>query len=266
MQHRLLGGPVKAVLHMLYPPQCLSCGQLAAGAADDPPSHPTGAGLCPACWQETHFISGLACTRCGAPLPDDGHRGAQEHGAQEHGARCDDCLSVVRPWQHGRAAIVYSGTGRELVLTLKHGDRPDLAPALAPWLLQAAAPIIRPDMIVAPVPLHFRRLLKRRYNQSALLARHLAKLRGLHHLPDLLLRRRHTPAQDHRGVADRFANVSGTIGINPRHAPRITGKPVLLVDDVMTSGATLATATEALLAAGSGPVSVAVLARAVKDA
>lgn len=261
MEHRMLRGPVKAMLRMLYPPQCLSCGQIVASGPDATPAQHAGGGLCPGCWQETCFISGLACASCGAPLADDGHCGTQE---QE--ARCDDCLSVARPWHHGRAAIVYSGVGRELVMTLKHGDRPDLAPTLALWLSQAAAPVIRPGMIVAPVPLHFRRLLKRRYNQSALLARHLAGMQGLRHLPHLLLRRRHTPGQDHRGVADRLANISGAIVINPRRASRIAGRQVLLVDDVMTSGATLAAAAEALLAAGSGPVSVAVLARAVKDA
>ncbi|SIS88365.1 ComF family protein [Paracoccus saliphilus] len=258
MEHKVLRRPIKAVLRMLYPSQCLACGQIVMSEGNDALPQRAATDLCPDCWQDTHFISGLACTRCGAPLPDDGIDYDQD-------VTCDDCLAFPRPWHDGRAAILYSGTGRKLVLTLKHGDRPDLAPALAGWLSVAAAPVIRPGMIVAPIPLHFRRLLKRRYNQSALLARHLAKAHGLPHIPDLLLRKRHTPAQDHRGVSDRFANISGAIMVNPRRISCISGKPVLLVDDVMTSGATLAAATEALLAAGSGPVFVTVLARAVKD-
>lgn len=258
MEHKVLRRPVKAVLRMVFPSQCLACGQIVVSEANDTHNRHSPTDLCPECWQETQFIAGLACTRCGAPLPDDGSEHHQD-------ATCDDCLITPRPWQGGRAAVLYSGAGRKLVLTLKHGDRPDLAPALAGWLSGAVAPVIRPGMIVAPVPLHFRRLLKRRYNQSALLARHLAMARGLPHIPDLLQRNRYTSPQDHRSVTDRFANISGAIRANPRRISRIAAKPVLLVDDVMTSGATLSAASEALLAAGSGPVFVAVLARAVKD-
>ena len=253
LEHRALRAVMKGALRLLYPPQCLGCGQTVADGGD------AAVQLCAECWRETRFVTGAACGRCGVPLPDDGT------GTPDSALICDGCLSIARPWRHGRAALVYSGTGRQLVLSLKHGDRPDLAPALAGWLSRAAAPLIRPGMVVAPVPLHLRRLLKRRYNQAALLSAHLAKSRKLDHLPDLLMRNRHTEGQDHRGVTDRFANIAGALAINPRRAARIEGKAVLLVDDVMTSGATLAAAAEALLAAGSGPVSVAVLARAVKD-
>lgn len=244
---------MKGALRLLYPPQCVACG---APVADDG----DGAGqLCAACFPEARFITGASCGCCGAPLPDDGL------GADDPTLTCDDCLARPRPWQAGRAAMVYAGTGRRLILALKHGDRPDLAPALGAWLARAAAPLARPDAIVAPVPLHLRRLLKRRYNQSALVSAHVARAQGATHLPDLLQRQRHTEGQDHRGVGDRFANVAGAIAVNTRRRAELPGRPVLLVDDVMTSGATLAAATEALLEAGSGPVCVAVLARAVKD-
>lgn len=244
---------MKGALRLIYPPQCLGCGLPVAGDGDG------GLHLCPDCWRETQFITGTSCHRCGAPLPDDGT------GANDDSLICDDCMAIARPWRHGRAAVVYAGTGRSLVLALKHGDRPDLAPALAGWLSRAAAPLIRPGMVVAPVPLHLKRLMKRRYNQAALVSTHLAKARGLEHLPDLLIRHRHTEGQDHRSVSDRFANIAGALTVNPRRAGRIEGRAVLLVDDVMASGATLAAASEVLLAAGSGPISVAVLARAVKD-
>lgn len=244
---------MKGALRLLYPPQCVACGAPVAGGRDDPGQ------LCPACFPDTRFVTGPACARCGVPLPDDGT------GADDPMLTCDDCLAMARPWHRGRAAMVYSGTGRRLVLALKHGDRPDLAPALAVWLARAAAPLMRPDTIVAPIPLHLRRLLKRRYNQAALISGRVARAHGAAHLPGLLVRCRHTPGQDHRGVSDRFANIAGALAVNPRHAAALAGRPVLLVDDVMASGATMAAATDALLAAGSGPVSVAVLARAVKD-
>lgn len=242
---------MKGALRLLYPPQCVACGAIVAG---DGPGE-----LCPDCFPDTRFITGAACARCGVPLPDDGT------GADDPTLTCDDCLSIARPWQRGVAAMVYAGAGRKLVLALKHGDRPDLAPALAAWLARAAAQLIGPGTVVAPIPLHLRRLLKRRYNQAALISGRVARAHRAAHLPDLLVRRRHTPGQDHRGVGERFANVAGALAVNPRRVAQVAGRPVLLVDDVMASGATMSAAADALLAAGSGPVSVAVLARAVKD-
>ena len=161
--------------------------------------------------------------------------------------------------------MVYGGTGRALVLAFKHGDRPDLAPALAGFVSRAAASLVRPGMVVVPVPVHWKRLIGRKYNQAEMLSAHVARLRRLEHLPQALLRHRPTPGQDHRGVTDRFENVEGAFRVAPRMASRIAGRSVLLVDDVMTSGATLSGCAETLIAAGSGPVSVAVLARAVRN-
>jgi len=243
---------MKAALRLFYPPQCLSCG---AGVADG------GAGavhLCADCWPEAAFIEGACCDCCGAPLPDDG-------SGTDMVLVCDDCLGTVRPWTRGRAAMVYGGTARRLILALKHGDRLDLAPPMADWLAQVARPLVVPGMIVAPIPLHLRRLARRKYNQSAQISGRMARMLGLEHRADLLVRRRHTPMQEHRGMAERFANQQDALAVHPRHAAAVAGRPVLLVDDVMASGATIHAAALALLAAGSGPVSVAVLARAVKD-
>ncbi|AUH35350.1 amidophosphoribosyltransferase [Paracoccus tegillarcae] len=253
MQHKGLGGMLKGALRILYPPQCLSCSGAVAGEA----------GLCSPCWTQAQFITGHSCGRCGAPLPADGE--ADSHRPADAQMVCDECLKIARPWRHGRAALVYAGTGRQLVLALKHADRPDLAPTLGDWLARAAAPLIRPGMIVIPVPVHPWRLLKRKYNQAELLSAHLARTFDLSHCPEILHRTRHSEGQDHKGVSDRFANVAGSIAVSRRQASRLEGCSVLLVDDVMTSGATLAQAADALRAGGSGPISVAVVARAVKE-
>ena len=238
---------MQAALHVIWPPQCISCGVPVT----------TDFGLCGPCWRQTPFVSGLVCDLCGTPLP------GEDPG---HPVQCDDCLTIARPWTQGRAALLYKDNGRQMVLSLKHGDRLDLARPAAAWLARSAAPMLLPGTIVAPVPLHWRRLVMRRYNQSALLSKGLARLAGLQHCPDLLQRRRATPSQEGRSRDDRFANLSGALTLHPRHRVKVKGRPVLLVDDVMTSGATLAAAAEACLAAGATRVSVAVLARVAKDA
>lgn len=238
---------MQALLHLVYPPQCLCCD---ARVTSD-------FGLCGACWRDTPFVAGHVCDACGIPLP-----GAAQAGRVD---LCDDCLAAPRPWARGRAAMLYRDKARQMVLALKHGDRLDLARPAGAWLRAAAAPILQPGMLVAPVPLHWLRLIKRRYNQSALLSGALARAAGLEHCPDLLIRRRPTPSQEGRSREARFENLRGALALHPRRAARAAGRHVLIVDDVMTSGATLAAATEACLAGGASQVSVLALARVAKE-
>jgi ComF family protein len=238
---------MQAALHVLYPPQCISC---AVPVTSD-------FGLCGDCWRETPFISGLVCDKCGLPLPGD---------EGDERAICDDCLAIARPWDRGRAALLYQDNGRSLVLALKHGDRMDLAQPASGWLLRAARPILQPGAIVVPIPLHWTRLFRRKYNQAALLSRLVAKATGLGHCPDALVRQRRTGSQDGRTRDGRFGNLVGAFRVPLRRVAEVKGRDILLVDDVMTSGATFAAATDQLLQAGARSVNVLALARVAKDA
>ncbi|MEZ5777246.1 MAG: double zinc ribbon domain-containing protein [Paracoccaceae bacterium] len=244
---RALQAGMQSALHLVFPPQCILCSEPSV----------TDFGLCGPCWRETPFISGLVCDRCGMKLP------GEDEGRIEY---CDDCLTIARPWDRGRAALLYRDNGRKVVLALKHGDRLDLARPAGDWLLRAAQPILEPEMLVAPVPLHWTRLFRRRFNQSALLSKALARLAGREHCPDLLVRSRRTAKQDGRDRDARFSNLSAAIRVHPRHIARLHGRDVLLVDDVMTSGATFAAAADACRAAGAQSVCVLALARVAKDA
>ena len=237
---------LQGALQVLYPPQCISC---SAPVQSD-------FGLCSDCWRETAFVSGLVCDKCGVPLPGEN---------SEERAVCDDCMTTARPWDRGRAALMYRDNGRRLVLALKHGDRMDLARPASGWMLKAAQPILQPDMLVVPVPLHWMRLFRRRFNQAALLSRSIAKAARLDHCPDALVRTRTTGSQEGKTRDARFANLVGAFRVPKARERRVEGRDILLVDDVMTSGATFAASTEALFSAGARSVSVLGLARVAKD-
>lgn len=238
---------MQSPLATLYPPQCVACGE----PIND--EH----GLCGKCWAETPFITGHACDKCGAPLP------GESDGESD---LCDECMATARPWSRGDAALIYAGNARRMVLQIKWSDRLDLVPPAALWMLRAGRRLLAPDVLVVPVPAHWTRILFRRYNQAAELARGLARVAGVEAVPNALIRPRRNQIQEGLGIEGRFENMKGAIAPHPRHAGRLDGRRVVLVDDVMTSGATLGATAEACLLAGARDVSTLVLARAVKDA
>lgn len=234
-------------LDAIYPARCLTCGAVVDGDF----------GLCGRCWRDTAFIGGTVCDACGTPLP------GADGGDTPH---CDGCLRTPRPWARGRSALLYRDTGRKLVLALKHGDRQEIARPAGLWLASAVKELLRETTLIAPVPLHWQRMIKRRYNQSALLAKVLAARVDRPMCPDLLQRIKRTRSLDGLGRGEREETLENAIRVHPRRRLRLSGRPILLVDDVMTSGATLAACTRACQDAGSGPVSVVTLARVAKDA
>jgi len=237
---------LQSAIQFLYPPQCLSCGaETMAEFA-----------LCGTCWRDLPMIDGLACDSCGHPLPGDVGEGA---------ALCDTCLTTPNPWTKGRAALVYDGTARRLILYLKHGDRQDLVAPMAAWMAARARDLIGRDTLVAPVPLHWRRMFSRRFNQAALLAENVAKIHDLRYCPDLLHRERATKMQEHMNAEQRRENQRRAFVIPAKRRAMIEGRDVLLIDDVMTSGATLGACAEACLTVNAKTVNVLVLARVARD-
>ncbi len=243
MRSRLM----QTVLDAIYPPSCLACGGLVA----------ENGALCGPCWAETPFITGAACGLCGVHLPGD---------AVTEGLRCDTCLTIARPWAQGAAALLYAGRARDLVLKLKHADRHDIAGPASRWMLRAARPMMHPETVIVPVPLHWTRLVRRRYNQAALLAAQMGRASGHPVCLDALLRTRRTPSLDGARRDARFTALSEAMAPNPKRTAQFRGRPVLIVDDVMTSGATFAAATEAAHAGGAQKVCVLALARVAKPA
>jgi predicted amidophosphoribosyltransferase len=237
---------MQSLLRAIYPAQCASCGDIVEGDG----------GLCGPCWRETRFMTGHVCDRCGIGLPGQGD------GAVD---LCDDCMSIARPWSRGRTALAYSGNGRRLVLALKHADRPDIAVPAARWIAGAAASIVTAETVIVPVPANWTRLYRRRYNQAAEIARALGRETGLAVLATALIRARGGETQGGKTFDQRFANLQGAIRPHPRRGPALAERDILIVDDVMTSGATLAASTEAAFAAGAADVKIATLARVARD-
>lgn len=151
-----------------------------------------------------------------------------------------------------------------MALLLKHSDRLDLAPEMAKWMHQSCHTILQPDMIIVPVPLHRWRLLRRQFNQAAVLAQSLARIGQSTVLVDLLCRIKPTEMQKGKGRAARFANLSRSILLNKNYKNQLKGKSVLLVDDVMTTGATLSACAEACKQAGVKKVNAVVFARVAR--
>jgi ComF family protein len=208
-------------------------------------------GLSADSWSRIKFIEAPFCDGCGTPFDYD-------LGA---GARCAACQARPSAFDHARAACLYDDASRDLILKLKHADRTDLAALFARWLARAAADVLGDTDAVVPVPLHRWRLLKRRYNQAAEIARPLAAAAGLPYWPDALGRRRRTDSQGGKSGSGRRRNVAGAFEAAQRWRPRIAGARLLLVDDVLTTGATVEGCARALRAAGAARVDVVVIAR-----
>jgi len=170
-------------------------------------------------------------------------------------------MARPRAFDRARAACLYDEASRDLILKLKHADRTDLAGLMARWLSRSARPLLADVDVVVPVPLHRWRLLRRRYNQAAEIARPLARGQGLAFLPDALERVRDTATQGGKSATGRRRNVAGAFAVRETMRDRLAGRRVLLVDDVLTTGATAQACARALKTAGAAAVHLAVIAK-----
>lgn len=211
------------------------------------------AGLHAGAWSRIVFLEDPVCDGCGAAFEYDGGDFASD--------RCAACMGSPYVFARARAACVYDDASRGLILRFKHGDQQQFAGLFARWLSRAAAPLIAEADAVAPVPLHPTRLLARRFNQAAEVARPLARASAREYLPDALVRRRATRTQGGRSARGRRLNVASAFAVTEAGARQVRGRRILLVDDVLTTGATAEACARALLDAGARAVDLAVIAR-----
>jgi ComF family protein len=234
---------LRGALDVLLPPQALD-GERGAGPVQT-------RGLSPAAWSRITFIEAPVCDGCGAP---------QDYEIGE-GVRCVACAGRRRAFDRIRAAATYDEHSRDLILKLKRADRTDLAGLFALWLSRAARDLIEEADAVVPVPLHPMRLIQRRFNQAAEIARPLARRGRLTYLPDAVVRTRNTPSQGGRSGAGRRRNVGAAFAVPERMWAKVEGRRILLVDDVITTGSTAEACARVLRAAGAVGVDVVAVAR-----
>jgi ComF family protein len=231
----------RAVVDGVLPPRCLACGETV--------SEPDA--LCSCCWRGITFFAPPWCVSCGMPFP---------HPMGED-ALCGACARERRSWDRARAVLRYDKNSRRLVLGLKYGDRTHVARAFGRWMHRVGGEVLAGADLLIPVPLHWTRLFQRRYNQAVLLAQMIRSAGGPPVAADWLVRRRRTPPQGRLGPAARDRNVRGAFVV--RAGRRFAGKRVVIIDDVLTTGATVEECARVLKRAGAASVNVLTLARAL---
>ncbi len=227
------------ILNFILPPLCPICKKniLEANA------------LCADCYKKIHFISKPYCSICGRPFY------IKTFGKN----LCGDCLKKKPVYHRARSAFIYDDFSKQLILSFKHADKTEHLPLLVNLLSQAGKELLSETDIIIPVPLHRLRLMKRKYNQAALLAQKLAHIHQKPYLPDSLIRVRHTKSQEHLKASERAKNMKKAFRVKNPHL--IQDKRILLIDDVLTTGSTVSECAKVLLKSGAQKVYVLTLAR-----
>mgnify|MGYP003390695900 CR=1 FL=1 len=226
---------------LIWPQRSLITGRELAGPGS----------LEPELWAKLRFISDPVCATCGEPFEI----------AVEEGQLCSACLVRPPAYTRARAALEYGEVSRDLVLALKYQGRRDGLDLLGGWMALAAADLVTDEHLIVPVPLHYFRLLSRGFNQSAWLAGSLSRLTGARLGVDILKRTRSTPIQGGLSAEGRRRNVEGVFRVRRSRHHMVKDQKILLVDDVLTTGATAEACSRALKRAGASCVDVVTLAR-----
>ncbi len=215
-----------------------------------------GEGVCPACWSKLSFIAPPYCERLGIPFPFDPGPGVLSMEA----------IADPPAYRRARAAVRFDDVARALVHALKYGDRLDLAPIMGRWMATAGRVLTADADAIVPVPLHWRRQWMRRFNQAALLSEVISKASGVPVAHAALKRVKATPQQVGLSQSERALNVQGAFRVGPSRKAEVAGRRLILVDDVVTTGATVDACARALLRAGAVHVDVLAFARVVAAA
>jgi ComF family protein len=237
---------LRAGLDIVYPPHCMACGTAIQGER----------GVCAGCWHAVGFITRPYCERLGTPF------------AQDLGPGLLSPAALADPPAYARARAVArfdDGPVQALVHRFKYGDRPDYARVLGAWMSRSGQELLADADLLVPVPLHPRRLWRRRFNQAALLAQAIGRSARKPVALDALVRVRPTRSQVGMSRAARAENIQGAFKVTPGGAARLYQRRVLLIDDVLTTGATANAAARVLLRGGATTVDVLVFARVVTD-
>ncbi|EJF92972.1 comF family protein [Bartonella taylorii 8TBB] len=237
---------IEGLLTILYPPICPGCKQRVSAYGT----------ICPECWKSLQFITKPYCPVMGTPFVCD----------MGDGFLSGEALQNSLPFSRVRSVIVHKGVAQVLVTRLKYGDHIELASFMANWMLFAGREIIDDCDVIISVPLHFRRFFKRRYNQSAELARYIAVAQKKIFKPSWLVRCRHTRPQVSLSAKERKLNVLNAFEVPRKVKKYLKGRSILLVDDVFTTGATVTAAAATLKRAGARQVDVLTFSRVLKEA
>jgi ComF family protein len=233
----------KIILDIALPPLCPSCREPLGD----------GVGLCAPCWSKLALIEKPYCARLGIPFAYDPGPGILSMEA----------IAAPPAYDRARAAVRYDDVARALVQRFKYHDRLDLAPMMGRWMARAGSELLADADALLPVPLHWRRLWARRFNQAAALAGTISEIAEVPVLHGAIARVRATPQQVGLSKPQRADNVQGAFRVPQERKADIAGRRLVLIDDVLTSGATADTCARALLRAGAAHVDVLVFARVV---